>query len=263
MVIADDLADVRLLARMTLEDSGYFTVVGEAADGREAIEIAGSLRPDVLLLDLSMPRLDGVEALPLICDASPDTKVVVVSSFSAARMEAQTRGRGAVGYIQKTLTQQHLVSQLLEVAGLLETIGEALRHAGLRLGADVRSASKARRFVDETLRQWDCADALDTVTLLVSELVTNAVIHAGTPVTVCLALFADRLRVEVRDGSPRLPAQRSYGVQATTGRGLQLVSVLASSWGVSIDEGGKTVWCEVEDPDLATGTAPRERCGGR
>lgn len=131
------------------------------------------------------------------------------------------------------------------------------------LPAAARSVAGARQLVRQTLSDWTAPQYEWTAAQLLTELVTNAVIHAGTPVTVCLALFADRLRVEVRDGSPRLPAQRSYGVQATTGRGLQLVSVLATSWGVSIDEGGKTVWCEVEDPDLATGTAPRERCGGR
>lgn len=245
VVLADDLADVRLLARMTLEDSGYFTVVGEAADGREAIELAGSLKPDVLLLDLSMPRMDGVEALPRICDASPETKVVVLSSFSASRMEAQTRGRGAVGYIQKALSQQHLVAQLLEVAGLLESITGALEQAGLHLGADPRSARHARRFVDETLRRWDCAGALDTVTLLVSELVTNAVIHAGSGVELSVRLLHDVVRVEVVDSDPTIPSPKQSGDDETSGRGLAIMDSMAAAWGIDPLPSGKRVWFEV------------------
>ena len=65
----------------TLEDVPEFTVVGEASSGEEGIAVAASTQPDVVLLDLSMPGMDGVRALPLLLEAAPDTRVVILSGF--------------------------------------------------------------------------------------------------------------------------------------------------------------------------------------
>ena len=253
VVIADDVSDARFLARAKLEDSGLFSVVGEATDGEEAIKLTADLQPDILLLDLSMPRLDGVAALPAITDASPHTKVVVFSSFSPSRMEHVARSRGAVGYIQKSLTHKHLVSQLLEVGGLLELVEDALAEAGVTLGATLRSAGVARRFVAETLERWQCGDVLDTVMLLVSELVTNAVIHAGSDVDLSVRLLPDVVRVEVIDTSDVMPAPRDAADHETSGRGLAILDAMSSAWGVDPLPGGKRVWFEV--PRLAAASA--------
>ena len=251
VVIADDLADVRFLVRAKLEESPWFEVVGEAADGREAAEQASRHRPDLLVLDLSMPGMDGLQALPLIVDASPSTKVVVLSSFSARRMESVARGRGAVGYIEKSLSQRQLVDQLLEVSGLIEAVQDALTRAGVALNADSRSPSLARRFVDETLRRWDCGDLLDSVSLLVSELVTNAVIHAGSDVEVSVALLPNAVRVEVLDHDPTMPVARDAADDDTSGRGMAILDALASAWGMDPAEGGKVVWFELPRLDPA------------
>jgi len=69
-VVADDLPDARELTRLTLERTGRFQVVGEAGDGAEAIDMVARHRPDLLLLDLAMPRVDGLRALPAIRSAS-------------------------------------------------------------------------------------------------------------------------------------------------------------------------------------------------
>ena len=82
--------------------------------------------------------------------------------------------------------------------------------------------------------------------LLLSELVTNAVLHAGTEIEVEVQLDGDILRVEVRDGDPRLPTVRHYSLLSGTGRGLALVAETARSWDVEPLPTGKRVWFELE-----------------
>ena len=111
--------------------------------------------------------------------------------------------------------------------------------------ADPSSAAKARRFVDATLRTWSCDTLVDVATLLVSELVSNAVLHTGTGIAVVIRRDEDRLRVEVRDGSARLPVAKHYSSMSGTGRGLLLVDRMSDQWGASRDGAGKVVWFEL------------------
>jgi anti-sigma regulatory factor (Ser/Thr protein kinase) len=112
--------------------------------------------------------------------------------------------------------------------------------------AEPASAGHARRFVDATLRTWSCDRLLDIATLLVSELVANAVLHAGTVIGVVVRLDGDRLRVEVHDRSVRAPARKHYSSLATTGRGLLLVERMSAEWGVMVEDDGKNVWFELD-----------------
>src|SRR3954451_11398146 len=89
VVVADDSPEVRLLVRVVLEDDDDFVVEAEAADGQEAVALAARLHPDLILLDLSMPKMDGHEALPKILEASPETQVVVLSAFPPERVARQ------------------------------------------------------------------------------------------------------------------------------------------------------------------------------
>ncbi|MDQ1629027.1 MAG: hypothetical protein QOI54_2771 [Actinomycetota bacterium] len=125
--------------------------------------------------------------------------------------------------------------------------------------ADTRSVSEARRFVNETLDSWAADPFAWSAVTLVSELTTNAVLHAGTGFTVALRLTDERLRLAVSDQSLSLPIQRDYGVNATTGRGLSLVKNLAAEDGVELTAAGKTVWCELR---LAQGPGTGERDEG-
>src|SRR4051794_34272245 len=118
VVVADDSAEVRLLVRVVLEDDEDFRIEAEAADGQEAIDLAASLHPDLLLLDLSMPRMDGHEALPKILEASPETRVVVLSSLPADRVERRVLDAGATLFLDKTGDLDALPTQLREVAEL-------------------------------------------------------------------------------------------------------------------------------------------------
>ena len=86
---------------------------------------------------------------------------------------------------------------------------------------------------------------VECAALLTSELVTNAVLHAGAPFSVTLHLLADRIRVDVADGSAAIPAVKEYSADAATGRGLTLFNTLASDWGVQVVPGGKSVWFEL------------------
>lgn len=121
--------------------------------------------------------------------------------------------------------------------------------AEITLAHDPVSPGSARRFVRRFLaaRHVHCDD--DAVELLVSEMVTNAVLHASGEITVYVAATSDNLRVEVHDRSPRLPRQRRHADDAATGRGLDLVSTLAARWGArtlhGVGEERKVVWFEV------------------
>jgi anti-sigma regulatory factor (Ser/Thr protein kinase) len=107
------------------------------------------------------------------------------------------------------------------------------------------SVAAARRFVEATCEDWHCEPAGWTATQLVSELATNAVLHARTVFTVQMHRDGEVLRVGVRDGSTVAPKVRGYGSESTTGRGLRLVESLSRAWGVEHSGDGKAVWFEV------------------
>lgn len=113
------------------------------------------------------------------------------------------------------------------------------------LPARTESIPTARRFVSEALTTLDAVACRDDVVALVSELATNAVIHARTDYSIDVRREGDIIRVGVQDHSPVLPRRRAYGVDATTGRGLRLVATMSSSWGVDAVSGGKVVWFEM------------------
>jgi anti-sigma regulatory factor (Ser/Thr protein kinase) len=118
-------------------------------------------------------------------------------------------------------------------------------HAERSLPAEAGSARAARHFVTRTLRDWDIANVEDSVVLLVSELVTNAVLHARSALVLLLDRTDTHLRVAVRDRSPVLPQQRRYRLDAATGRGLGLVDLMSSDWGVVAESDGKEIWFTV------------------
>ncbi len=133
-------------------------------------------------------------------------------------------------------------------------VGTMRSMTALELRPEPGSVVAARAFVRAEL-SLDCPDELvDTATLLTSELVTNAVLHARTMVRLTVELVRDGVRIAVTDGSPARPVVRSYGTDAPTGRGMQLVERLARRWGVdSVDGNGKTVWFELTPDALAAG----------
>lgn len=123
VLLADDVPDLRLLVRMALEASGRFEVVAEAEDGVQAVDLAGWHQPDLVILDLSMPRQDGLESLPQILAASPDSKVIVLSGFQAERLAPAALDMGAVSYLEKGLPPAQLVAAAEEAVGISNGVG--------------------------------------------------------------------------------------------------------------------------------------------
>jgi two-component system response regulator NreC len=101
ILVADDHAVVREGLRQLLNGQQDMEVVGEAEDGREALEKAKSLRPDVMLIDIAMPRLSGLEAVRLIKEAVPDTRIVVLSMHKKEAYVHQLFAAGALAYVLK------------------------------------------------------------------------------------------------------------------------------------------------------------------
>jgi PAS domain S-box-containing protein len=120
----------------------------------------------------------------------------------------------------------------------------------VRLDPVPGSARQARAFVSGALEEAGQPDFEDSATLLVSELVTNAILHARTSIEVAVAATVATVYVGVSDSSGQLPARRDYGTRATTGRGLALVDLIAARHGTEThDDGSKTVWFELGPPD--------------
>jgi DNA-binding NarL/FixJ family response regulator len=101
LYLVDDVPELRELIRYGIEEDPEFKVVGEAGDGRSALRGVTEARPAAILLDLSMPDMDGLEAIPRIREVAPDSAIVVLSGFTADRMGAAAMEQGADAYIEK------------------------------------------------------------------------------------------------------------------------------------------------------------------
>lgn len=113
--LVDDVPELRELIRFGMEDDPGFEIVGEAGDGRTALEGISRTAPAAVLLDLSMPDMDGFEAIPEIRDRQPGIAIIVLSGFSADRMEGPAKERGADGYVEKG-TPIHLLRSITRTA---------------------------------------------------------------------------------------------------------------------------------------------------
>lgn len=116
------------------------------------------------------------------------------------------------------------------------------RVASKELRHSTQAVAEARAFVSSALRRWELEALVVDAELLTSELVTNAVIHARTDLTVSVAVADGTAEIGVTDGSADLPRPRTAARTAEGGRGLRLVERLAEDWGVARVDGGKQVW---------------------
>ena len=140
VLVVDDHSIVRVGLTQVLEQSGEYEVVGQAADGEEAVRVAAEVSPDVVVMDVMMPKKDGVEACREIMESAPDTRVVMLtaSTEEAAVMEAVAAG--ATGYLQKETDRQRLLATVRGVyLGELRIPVAVVR----RVFAEIRSAARA------------------------------------------------------------------------------------------------------------------------
>jgi two-component system response regulator NreC len=116
IVLADDHHVVRQGLRTLLESEPDFRVIGEAGDGLEAIQLVEHLQPDVLVLDLMMPRLNGLEVTRQVGQRSPQTRVVILSMHSSEAYVMEALRHGAAGYVIKASSAADLIKAVHEVA---------------------------------------------------------------------------------------------------------------------------------------------------
>jgi PAS domain S-box-containing protein len=169
VVVADDTPDMRLVLRLALSEDSGFRVVGEAGDGRAAVEQAGEHQPDVVIVDLAMPVMDGLTAIPNIRKASPNSRVVVLSGYGADDMQDLALAAGADAYVTKGRPTDSLIALLRELVPVKAAPAESRRPA-------------------------EPDDPLDTERDAVTDLALSVTAHElATPVTVTLGML-DQLR---------------------------------------------------------------------
>ncbi|HET6809669.1 MAG TPA: response regulator [Acidimicrobiales bacterium] len=242
VLLVDDVAELRAVIRQALRLRGGFEVLGEAGDAAGAIRAARDMQPDVVVLDLGLPDLAGKELVGSLRDAAPEAQVVV---YTGSVTSDRTEVSGQVeGFVHKDQDVGYLVE-------LLADLGRRdHRAAAIDLGPDTRDVARARRFLSDQCRRWGCADIAEDAVLVATELVTNALVHAGSQCRLTARLASGVLRLEVGDEGPGVPDPRDTSGTDESGRGLLLVSVLCSAWGVDATRGaGKVVWAELASPE--------------
>lgn len=246
VLVVDDEPGIRRHVVAGLIDSGL-DVVGEAPDGRTAVFLATATQPDVILLDRGLHDLPGREIIHELRERAPDAKVVVFCGDEEDG-NAHTLRATFDGVIDGVFEKSDGVAKILST--IREVVSPRWPRARIALRADQHSPRKARDFVRATCREWHCESVVDTALLVVSELVTNAVLHARTGSELRLTKIGASLLIGVSDAGGGSPAVFDAGSDDEHGRGLVLISALSTAWGVDGDEDRKTIWAQVPIPGI-------------
>ena len=115
VLVVDDVPDLRRIFRMVLENDGRFEIVGEAGDGEEAVRLAADVRPDVIILDVAMPKMDGIQAIPLLHEAAPGVRILVLSGFENRRLAERAISACATRFITKGSGPDDIVTTVHDV----------------------------------------------------------------------------------------------------------------------------------------------------
>lgn len=238
VLLVDDAADVRRLVRTALRLRGGFEIVGEAASGMQAVDLARRLQPDVAVLDLGLPDIAGEDVLTRLGVDSPHTKVVIFSGNQPAD-QAWFAARVA-GYVLKDDELERLID-------LLEAVGNRVgTEVTLDLPLELTSVARARRFLETTFADWGVTEDLaEQALIVVSELVTNALTHARSGCQVRLAMTESAVRIAVVDHGEGTPDPQPFSSTRSHGRGLHIVGALSTVWGVDRAPEGKMVWADM------------------
>ena len=228
VVVVDDTEDLRHLMRIALTRGGM-EVVGEAGNGIDAIKVVRSVRPDVVLLDLSMPLMDGLEALPQVRRLVPEATIIVLSGFGAGQMAKRAIASGADGYLQKGASLDEILERIRELAlghtrpplGVVpvdrgpvtwETVDELRRHVATT-AHEIRGPVAVLNALAETLAHQDVADDPVQRDLLMSSVARQARLLDGITSDLLVTAQVERGTLEL-DRRPVDPAEVAHAVLA-------------------------------------------------
>ena len=236
-LLVDDAADVRAMLRIAMRMRGTFDILAEAENGIDAAELAGALRPDVIVLDLGLPDLAGRELLDQIRRRSPTSRIVVFTGSDGDRDWFEER---SAGYVVKS-------TELEQLLNLLEEVGDGQEHreAALEVPLDFGALQDVRALMRELLTRWELPGLHEDVALVVTELVANALLHAQSACSVAMVRSPNGVRIEVRDEGAGTPNPQVVDHSSERGRGLRIVAALSTAWGIESDGDSKTVWAEL------------------
>jgi CheY-like chemotaxis protein/anti-sigma regulatory factor (Ser/Thr protein kinase) len=244
VLVVDDVVEIRGMLRQALRLQGDFEVVAEAADGAEAVAAARAHQPAVIVLDLGLPDLAGHEVVTALRAAAPDAHIVVYTG--ALQTEPPDLVHRVEAVVHKDQDVRYLISML---EGLVR---DGASTAVLQLGPARGDVALAREFVTERCAAWGFGLAADDARLVVSELVTNALVHASTRCELRVRRLGRVLRLSVDDRGAGTPDLQAPDEASEHGRGLLLVSAVCTAWGVEASpDGGKRVWAELLLPEAS------------
>lgn len=181
IILADDHALVRESIRKLLDEQDNLEVVGEAGDGEKAVELALKLKPRLAVLDIAMPRLNGIEATHKIREYSPNTKILILSAYDYSQYVFALLEAGASGYLLKDVSGQELVQAIYKVDR----------------GEPVLCSSVASKVMKRFRRSDDCED-MDNIDLLTNrevEVLTMAANGLKNP-EIAKQIFVSKRTVE-------------------------------------------------------------------
>jgi CheY-like chemotaxis protein/anti-sigma regulatory factor (Ser/Thr protein kinase) len=246
VLLVEDVAELRSVLRQSLQFRGGFEVVAEVGDGASAIVAAARHQPDLVVLDLGLPDIAGHEVLTRLRGVAPAAQVVVYTGSIAAE------GFPLGAHVEALVSKDHDIGYLVDLLAGLSV--RRYDTAVVDLGPQPADVPAARRFLGKHCRRWGCADLIDDAHVVVTELVTNAFVHAGTRCELRAGLTHRALRLQVTDYGPGMPDPQAADDRAEGGRGLLLVSALCVAWGVeALPDGGKVVWAELLRTDADDG----------
>lgn len=175
VLLADDHAVLRSGLRMLIENQPDMTVIGEAEDGLTALRLTRELSPQVLLLDVSMPGMDGLQALHILCQSAPQCRVLLLTMHEEEAILRQALQLGAAGYVLKKSAEAELLSAIRAVSR-----GEAFVDPGMTRAMIEGYLSKNRlpKTLDEPAQTDGLSEREIEVLLLVAQGFTNKEIAA-------------------------------------------------------------------------------------
>jgi anti-sigma regulatory factor (Ser/Thr protein kinase) len=256
-VVAADDPDRRRQLREALERTGPFEIAGVAADGRQAAALAAVVQPDLVVLDRGALGREGLSDLADVREVSP-TAAMIVMIVGAARVDGSWRHADVASSTDDGTRAgwDELAAHILRLASdAVPADDPTALAAHWHLPADLRSGGLARRQLSMLLHRWGLAMTLDAAQLLTSELINNAVVHAGSDVLLTVTHDARVLRIEVTDAGAGALHRLVAGPEDTCGRGMLLVEETSDGWGAAVNGSAKTLWFElITDLPLASAT---------